>query len=165
MDDDSAPRSLRQLALPEGTAGTLWLSSMPGRWEPWADFVDEARHIDLALTLCLTEPEEIAQLSPAYRAALDAGGMPGRWFNLPARNFGIPEEARALGQAVDTVVASLRGGQAVLLHCAAGMGRTGMVAACVLKRLGLPIDEALRRVREAGSNPQSALQSGLIDGF
>jgi hypothetical protein len=35
----------------------------------------------------------------------------------------------------------------------------------VLKRLGLPADEALRRVRDAGSNPQSAVQSGLVNWF
>ena len=56
-------------------------------------------------------------------------------------------------------------GQQVLLHCAAGIGRTGTVAACVLKHLGLPAALALARVRAAGSNPQSALQSGWIDQF
>ena len=34
-----------------------------------------------------------------------------------------------------------------------------------LKRLGLPTVLALQRVREAGSSPESALQSGLIDTF
>ncbi|GAB3669793.1 protein-tyrosine phosphatase family protein [Ramlibacter alkalitolerans] len=52
----------------------------------------------------------------------------------------------------------------VLLHCAAGMGRTG-TAACVLKALGLATPEALQRVRDAGSNPQNAEQSGLVDWF
>jgi protein-tyrosine phosphatase len=52
-----------------------------------------------------------------------------------------------------------------LLHCAAGMGRTGTVAACLLKRLGLPKEEALERVRQAGSNPESAVQTGLVDTF
>jgi protein-tyrosine phosphatase len=56
-------------------------------------------------------------------------------------------------------------GQNVLLHCAAGIGRTGTAAACVLKRLGLPVDEALQRVREAGSNPETAVQSGLVNWF
>jgi hypothetical protein len=35
----------------------------------------------------------------------------------------------------------------------------------VLKLLGLPPIEALRRVRDAGSNPEGALQSGLVDWF
>lgn len=157
--------NLRPVRLPDEVPGTLWLSAMPGRWEPWPSFADEARRVGLALTLCLTEPEEIATVSPAYRAALDAGRMPGRWLNVPMRNFGVPDEATELREAVQAAVQSLQGGEAVLLHCAAGLGRTGMAAACVLKRLGLPVDEALRRVRDAGSNPQSALQSGLIEWF
>jgi hypothetical protein len=35
----------------------------------------------------------------------------------------------------------------------------------VLKRLGLPAADALQRVRDAGSNPQGALQSGLVHWF
>jgi hypothetical protein len=31
--------------------------------------------------------------------------------------------------------------------------------------LGVPADEALQRVREAGSNPQNAEQSGLVHWF
>ncbi len=38
-------------------------------------------------------------------------------------------------------------------------------AACVLKSLGLEVPQALQRVREAGSNPQNAEQSGLVDWF
>ncbi len=60
---------------------------------------------------------------------------------------------------------ALERGDAVLLHCAAGMGRTGSTAACVLKALGLHRDDALQRVRDAGSNPQNAQQSGLVDWF
>ena len=67
----------------------------------------------------------------------------------------------AIGQVVD----ALRGGESVLLHCAAGIGRTGTAAACVLKHLGLPTAQALQRVREAGSNPETALQSGLVERF
>jgi protein-tyrosine phosphatase len=81
------------------------------------------------------------------------------------RDFGLGADPSAFRQAVEQVASSLVLGQHVLLHCAAGIGRTGTVAACVLKDLGLPAATALARVREAGSNPQSALQSGWIDQF
>jgi len=40
-----------------------------------------------------------------------------------------------------------RGG-AVVIHCAAGMGRTGTILAAYLVREGMGVEEALRRVRE-----------------
>jgi len=39
------------------------------------------------------------------------------------------------------------------------------LTACVLKALGLDSAEALTRVGDAGSNPQNAEQSGLVDWF
>lgn len=157
--------SLRAVRLPKDTPGSLWLSSMPGRWEPWEAFLEDARRVELGLTLCLTEAEEVAQVSPAYAAALREGRMPGRWLNVPIRNFGVPEDALAFRDAVDEVVGALKAGDAVLLHCAAGMGRTGTAAACVLKRLGLSADESLQRVRDAGSNPENAQQAGVLGLF
>jgi hypothetical protein len=156
---------LRPVRLPDGVPGRLWLSSMPGRWETWRDFEAEATRVELALTLCLTEPDEIGTGSPVYRAALDDGRMPGRWLSVPVRNFGVPDDLPTFRTGVDAAVQALQAGESVLLHCAAGMGRTGTTAACVLKRLGLPADEALQRVRDAGSNPENAAQSGLIDSF
>jgi len=157
--------AFRRVELPGGVPGALWLSSMPGRWEPWSDFVAEAERAGLALTLCLTEPDEIAELSPNYRHAIDRGRLPGQWLNVPIRNYDVPEDAADLRDAVEAVASRLRNGEAVLLHCAAGMGRTGTAAACVLKRLGMPAEDALQRVRDAGSNPQSAVQSGLVSWF
>lgn len=157
--------AFRRVELPSGVPGALWLSSMPGRWEPWSDFVAEAERAGLAFTLCLTEPDEIAELSPNYRHAIDHGRLPGQWLNVPIRNYEVPEDATDLREGVSAAAAKLRQGEAVLLHCAAGMGRTGTAAACVLKHLGLSAEEALRRVRDAGSNPQSALQSGLVSWF
>ncbi len=81
------------------------------------------------------------------------------------RNFGLAAQAEQFRPVIDAVADELLRGESVLLHCAAGMGRTGTVAACLLKRLGLDRAEALERVRAAGSNPESAAQSGLIDVF
>jgi len=98
----------RAVRLPSDTPGSLWLSSMPGRWEPWDAFMEDARRVGLGLTLCLTEPDEIARASPDYRQALSQGHVPGRWLNVPIRNFGVPADAAAFRGAVDEAVAALK---------------------------------------------------------
>lgn len=165
MSGTIAGMALRDVELPPGVPGSLWLGAMPGRFESWASFQAEAERARLALVVCLTPREELAQLSPAYHAAVVAGNTPFRWLHLPMRNFGVPHDAAGFRREVGKLAAALQADDAVMLHCAAGIGRTGTAAACILKSLGLSAEEALQRVREAGSNPQNAEQSGLVGWF
>jgi protein-tyrosine phosphatase len=138
---------------------------MPGRLEPWPAFLAEAQDKGLHEVLCLNPIFEIERLSPAYAQAISAGTLPFAWTHLPMQDFGLAEQLADYRAAVDQLAVRVRAGGVVLLHCAAGIGRTGTTAACLLKRLGASTPLALMRVREAGSNPESALQQGLIDAF
>ena len=80
-------------------------------------------------------------------------------------NFGVPQDRAGFRREVEAIAAALQRGDAVLLHCAAGIGRTGSAAACVLKALGVETTDAMQRVREAGSNPQNAVQAGFVEWF
>lgn len=156
--------AFRPLALPDAVPGRLWLDAMPGRFEAWRDFLVRARDAGLTQIVCLTPTQELAALSPAYGEALERG-LPFGWRQLAMRDYGLALQAEDFRELVDGVAQGLHDGDSTLLHCAAGIGRTGTVAACVLKRLGLTTPQALQRVRQAGSNPQSAAQSGLIEMF
>lgn len=156
---------LRPVELPPDVPGSLWLGSMPGRFEPWTEFESHARRARLGMVVCLTPRSEMAELSPRYHTAVTQGTVAFRWLNLPMPNFGVPDDAAAFRRDVRDIAHALERGESVLLHCAAGMGRTGSTAACVLKALGLDAQDALQRVRDAGSNPQNAQQSGLVEWF
>ena len=155
----------RRLDTLPAIAGHVWLAAMPGRLEPWENFLTQAQAAALTRVVCLTPRHEIASVSPSYLAALTRGDVPFVWQHLPMRDFGLAEQVQAFRDGIEVIATGVLAGDSVLLHCAAGIGRTGTAAACLLKRLGLPTDQALRQVREAGSSPESALQSGLIDQF
>ena len=157
--------ALRPVALPAPIPGSLWLGSMPGRFESWSEFEAQARRARLGVVVCLTPRSELAELSPAYHSAVAQGKVPFRWLNVPMPNFGVPDDAAGFRRDVREIAHALERGDAVMLHCAAGIGRTGSTAACVLKALGLSTEEALQRVKDAGSNPQNAQQSGLVEWF
>lgn len=157
--------TLRSVTIDLPPPARLLLASMPGRFEPWPEFVFHAERERLDLVLCLAPRDEVATLSPVYFNAIAQGTLPFRWLEVPMANYGLPADLPGFHDGIDHAAASLLRGQRVLLHCAAGIGRTGTAAACLLKRLGLPVHEALQRVRDAGSNPENAIQSGLVERF
>ncbi|MBE7368517.1 protein-tyrosine phosphatase family protein [Ramlibacter pallidus] len=157
--------SLRRVRLPSDLPGQLWLGPMPGRFTSWGSFQQQAQGCELSVVVCLTPRPEMQELSPEYHAAVAGGRLPFRWLQLPMRNFGVPDDPAGFRREVEALAQGVRQGDRVLLHCAAGIGRTGTVAACVLKALGLEANEAMQRVRDAGSNPQNAEQSGVVRWF
>jgi atypical dual specificity phosphatase len=162
---DNLPMSLRPLPLPAGVPGRVWLHAMPGRRETWADFETLARAAGLTRIVCLTPWREVEAGSPEYAQAIERQQLPCRWQSLPMADFGLHADAQAFADGVRELALAVQHGESVLLHCAHGIGRTGTVAACVLKCLGLETEDALHTVQRAGSNPQSALQSGWVDAF
>jgi protein-tyrosine phosphatase len=81
-------------------------------------------------------------------------------FEIP--EGGAPEDRDAFWALADDVAKRLQSGDAVLIHCAGGVGRTAMLAICVLLALGEPASEARSMVSRAGSTVETAPQSKLI---
>jgi protein-tyrosine phosphatase len=59
---------------------------------------------------------------------------------------------------VADIAAHLDAGTGILMHCGAGMGRAGTLAAAVLLHYGVPLPEALETV--AGSRPGAGPEVG-----
>lgn len=111
--------------------------------------------------VCLCQRHELDGRYPAYVTWLDTNPERSIWW--PIHDLGA-EPVEAMLPFIDNLVARLRDGERLLVHCAAGIGRAGTAAVCVLVRLGVPLDEAIRTVADARpmAGPEAGAQRALV---
>lgn len=149
---------LRPLPLPQGVPGQLWLSAMPGRFEPITAFLAAAAQVGATGIICLANDTEIVTRSADYALARQFGTLPLPIQNHPIPDYGLPQEREAFVSLILRLCADLYQGKRLILHCAAGIGRTGLVAHQILMALGAEPDLAQKEVKRAGSGAETALQ-------
>lgn len=136
---------------------------MPGRCEPIEQFFMEVDEHEIDHILCLVSDEEIAEKSPDYLEAIQRDTIPARLWQHEIPDYGVPEQAVEILQAVESMKQVLIRGESVVIHCAAGVGRTGMVAVLLLTRLGLSLPTATRAIERAGSAPETQEQWNFLE--
>jgi len=156
---------MRQVQLDKTILGKLYLHSMPARYETWEAFCKESKDKTISTVVCLTSIDEIAKLSPDYAEAIQSEQLPFEKVTTAITDFGVPKNEEAFFMQIKNVAASIKNGGAVLIHCAAGIGRTGMFANCLLQALGMDEAEAIEIVKAAGSGPETEIQRDLVSRF
>lgn len=153
--------------LPYNLPGKIYRSPMPFSrfYDPDWWVLPAYRQAGVQVVVVLTPWEEVRlkagmDLPAAYaQAGMDV-------IYLPTPDFGTPAVS-AFRPALDEALQAARAGQNLAIHCHAGLGRTGIFAAC-LARLVFNLDgrEAFAWVRQsipgAVENPE---QLALIEAF
>ncbi|GIM12111.1 hypothetical protein Vretimale_15535 [Volvox reticuliferus] len=86
--------------------------------------------------VCLLPEAELRYLKVrSYATAVEAHGM--EYLHLPIIEMAAPSDALQAASVVDAVADRLLAGRTVVMHCKGGVGRAGMMAACMLVRLGV----------------------------
>jgi hypothetical protein len=134
--------------LPFNLPGRVYRSAMPyGSYDPSGEILPTYISAQISTIVILAEEEEIIRI--AGRDLKSLYWQQGwRVLHLPISDYGVPD----LGLLKGTVSSALDAageGKHLVIHCSAGLGRTGMFAACMAKqRFGMPGEQAISWVRD-----------------
>lgn len=150
-----------RIPLPGDVPGALWLCGKHAIGPDHVRAIGETG--GRATVVCLAERHELADRYPDYVAWLEAEhGARAVWW--PIHDLHAPPVERML-PFVDDLVTRLRDGGDLLVHCAAGIGRSGTTAVCVLTRLGVAVEAALAvvAVHRPAAGPEVGAQRELVE--
>ena len=116
------------------------------------------------LVLSLIEDWEVPRRAPGLFETLARQGIDVRRY--PIADFGVPREIPAFVRLLSEIGERLAAGDGILVHCNAGLGRTAVVLASILKVHGLVVDPVteLRRIYRSTAM-QEPLQEEFVRGL
>jgi protein-tyrosine phosphatase len=165
------PLQVASLAMPSGWS--VGLTFAPGKRGPSTEGARWERDLDADLDVlvgkgirtvaCLVEAHELDEWGiAALPSASAARGI--ELLHRPIRDVSVPtlDDARRL---VNELIA--RRDTSILIHCIGGLGRTGLIAGCLLRAIGVAPDEALRRLVAARGTrcPETSEQRRFVTDF
>jgi Cyclin-dependent kinase inhibitor 3 (CDKN3) len=116
------------------------------------------------LTTLLEEPEMGYLKIPDLRAIAQDKGMQSVWF--PIQDFGAPRSIPELGELVTLLLSAVEQEKTVVIHCRAGLGRTGLVTASCLVQLGYSPHDAFAQVRAVRpGSVETPAQEAFVQAF
>ncbi len=132
--------------------GCLSMTQVPGRdgsrleKEPLRRDVRGFVGLGTHRVVCLLPQDELAALGAAQLPAL-LEEHEVLFTQCPVVDSRAPTDATVFAALVRATLKELREGHRVVVHCRAGFGRTGTLAACCLCEAGVAGEEAIRLVR------------------
>ena len=157
-------KMFRRVDLPAQVPGRLLLHSMPGRFEAIDKVWQQVKSDAVGAIVCLTEEFEIRLKSSKYADALETGTVPCSVVPFEIREGGVPADREAFWALANDLADRLRSGEALLIHCAGGVGRTAMLAVSVLLALGNRSTKRKARCRGQGRSSKPCHRSTCFPG-
>lgn len=151
--------------LPE-TPHRLAVTPCPAGFEQLSRHVEIWRRSSIECVVSLLEPHEAKSLGvEREQTCCEDAGL--RFISFPIPDHGLPRIDSEFESLIGRVAAEVAGGTAMAIHCYAGIGRTGMLAACILHKLGIPGAEIFDRLKEARGHemPETPEQRTWVENF
>ena len=125
----------------------LGIMARPRGGEWLGDEVRSLRSQGVDVVVSLLTVDEAVELELAEEGeSCQRAGIVFRSF--PILDRGIPTSPEEFQVLVHAIGEDVRGGRAVAIHCRAGIGRSSLVAACVLSMQGIDVEHAFALIAQ-----------------
>ncbi len=132
--------------------GKLALAARPRGGDWLADEVAAWRKTGIDVVVSLLTTEEERDLDLVCEAGLaKAHGMKFMSFPIPDRE--VPNSQTEMAAVLERIDAELAAGKNVVVHCRQGIGRTGLVGACLFITKGMSPEKAMQSLSAARGSP------------
>ena len=129
-------------------SGRLGIMPRPRGGDWLEDEIRSLKASDVDAVVSLLEREEVKELDiTAERILCEANGI--SFLSFPIADRNVPPSKREALDFIQTLANLLWVGKSVVIHCRAGIGRSSLVAACILVFDGIPVSEAFERIENA----------------
>lgn len=149
-------------------AGEFKLAIMPrprgGEW--LADDIDFIQRAGIQVIASALTPDEREELAlKEEQDCCDKRSI--KYYGFPIEDRSVPETPLGFNAFIETLNSELQAGLSIAIHCRAGIGRSSLIAACLLIRRGFCAEDALRLIEKArgGPVPDTLEQQDWIKGF
>jgi protein-tyrosine phosphatase len=146
--------------------GKLAVSSRPRGGDWLGDEIGSWQRAGIARVVSLLTAEEERDLDLANEAdEVRARGM--KFISLPIPDRGVPNSQSEVTAVLEKLDADLASGSGAVIHCRQGIGRSGLLAVCLLVSKGLDPQKAVEVVGFARGVdvPETEEQRGWIDHY
>jgi hypothetical protein len=130
-----------EIPLSAGISGRLWLC---GKQFIGPDPEAALTYVDATAVVCLNEPNELSRYPHYVEWLRSQPASRVLWWPIP--DLYVPDR-EAAPYLFEQLRSRLEDGQRLLMHCGAGVGRAGTIAACLLVTMGETPQDAVARVR------------------
>jgi len=128
--------------------GRLGIMPRPRGGDWLRDEIQGWKRDGISLVISLLEKDETEELELAEEQSLCREAKI-EFLSLPIADRGVPASVEAATEVVRIAYEQVLKGRAVVIHCRAGIGRSSLIAGCVLVLAGDTADRAIERIGDA----------------
>ena len=120
----------------------IYRSVMPnGCYDDENSVIYQWRHLNIDYVICLCPKSEF--LRKADKKQNDIYGKHYKYINVPIENYQCPNDFSDMKNLLRIIHNLLENNNKILIHCSAGIGRTGLFLSCFLLHLGYNSKDAV----------------------